>query len=93
MDMNDKLDVPGKETPVLLSLEAGCALQSLEMLWREKKISSPSRDFTLHPVYSIPRPSNSAALLFHYEAKYSSQHFVLNHSSSVIFNSDWRKTP
>jgi len=39
MEVNDQLDVPGKETPVLLSSEAGCALESIEMLWRKKKVS------------------------------------------------------
>jgi hypothetical protein len=51
MEVSDQLDAPGKETLVLLSLEAGCALESIEMLWRkEKKKSCPSRDITLHPV-------------------------------------------
>lgn len=34
-----QLYVPGKETPVLLPLEAGCALESIEMLWGKRKIS------------------------------------------------------
>ena len=37
--MNDQLDVPAKETSVFFSLEAGCALESIEMLLSKKKKS------------------------------------------------------
>jgi hypothetical protein len=54
MEVNDQLDIPGKETPLFLSLEAGYALESIEMLWREKKqvLSQPGFNLpprTVHP--------------------------------------------
>jgi len=36
--VNYQVDVPGKETSVLFPLEAGCDLESIEILWRKKKI-------------------------------------------------------
>jgi hypothetical protein len=62
----------------------------------EEKIVFPLLRF--NPPPRIVRPAVwpfhtiAAPLLFHYESKYSSQHFALNRTSSFIFNLGWRKT-